>query len=84
LIDSDNPKIGQVAFLAVGLAEVSTCDIIVKEGDSVSKGSELGMFHYGGSTHCLIFRPETAITFRSLPSQSSDTIPVNQQLAVVS
>ncbi|OJJ78524.1 phosphatidylserine decarboxylase family protein [Aspergillus glaucus CBS 516.65] len=82
LIDSDNPKIGQVAFLAVGLAEVSTCEINVKEGDTVSKGSELGMFHYGGSTHCLLFRP--GINFRSLPSESADTLPVNEQLAVVS
>jgi len=82
LIDSDNPKIGQVAFMAVGLAEVSTCEITVKEGDSVSKGSELGMFHYGGSTHCLIFRPGIALL--SFPSQSDNTVPVNQQLAVVS
>lgn len=82
LIDSDNPKIGQVAFLAVGLAEVSTCDIKVNEGDTVSKGSELGMFHYGGSTHCLIFGPKTNL--RSLPSELGDTLPVNEQLAVVS
>ncbi|PYI22740.1 hypothetical protein BO99DRAFT_429683 [Aspergillus violaceofuscus CBS 115571] len=32
-IEADNPAIGTVAFIGVGMAEVSTCDITVKEGD---------------------------------------------------
>ncbi|OSC99099.1 hypothetical protein PYCCODRAFT_1480156 [Trametes coccinea BRFM310] len=62
-IESNNPKIGLMCFMAVGMAEVSTCETTVQAGDVVRKGDEIGMFHYGGSTHCLIFRPETKIKF---------------------
>ena len=34
-------------------------------GSSVDKGDELGMFHFGGSTHCLIFRPARGPRLRS-------------------
>ncbi|KAJ8073741.1 hypothetical protein PM082_012019 [Marasmius tenuissimus] len=62
-IEADNPDIGLMCFMAVGMAEVSTCEITVGRGQVVKKGDELGMFHFGGSTYCLIFRPETNITF---------------------
>ncbi|KAJ7658208.1 phosphatidylserine decarboxylase-domain-containing protein, partial [Mycena polygramma] len=70
-IESANPKIGLVVFIAVGMVEVrgnttvSTCEVLVKENQEVAKGSELGMFHYGGSTHTLIFGPATALVFDS-------------------
>lgn len=41
-IESDNPKIGMVAFLGIGMTEVSTCEMTVKEGQHVKKGDELG------------------------------------------
>jgi phosphatidylserine decarboxylase len=41
--------------MGIGITEVSTCDITVKEGQYVKKGDEIGMFHYGGSTHCVLF-----------------------------
>ena len=62
-IEADNPKIGLMAFLAVGMAEVSTCQVTVAHGQPVKKGEQLGTFHFGGSTHCLIFRPETKVAF---------------------
>ena len=62
-IDADNPKIGLMAFLAVGMGEVSTCEVTVSPGQVVKKGDQLGTFHFGGSTYCLIFRPETFIVF---------------------
>ncbi|PPQ91232.1 hypothetical protein CVT25_000087 [Psilocybe cyanescens] len=62
-IDAVNPSIGLMCFIGVGMAEVSTCEITLKQGQTVKKGDELGMFHYGGSTHCLIFRPETKVEF---------------------
>ncbi|OJT11150.1 Phosphatidylserine decarboxylase proenzyme 3 [Trametes pubescens] len=64
-IEADNPTIGLLAFIAVGMAEVSTCEATVKAGDVVRKGDQLGMFHFGGSTHCLIFRPQVKVTFDS-------------------
>ncbi|KAI5997823.1 phosphatidylserine decarboxylase-like protein [Pisolithus orientalis] len=60
-IESDNPVIGLMCFVAVGLGEVSTCAVTVKEGDRLKKGDELGSFHFGGSTHCLVFRPQTPL-----------------------
>ncbi|KIK21048.1 hypothetical protein PISMIDRAFT_12558 [Pisolithus microcarpus 441] len=60
-IESDNPVIGLMCFVAVGLGEVSTCEITVKEGDRLKKGDDLGSFHFGGSTHCLVFRPQTPL-----------------------
>jgi phosphatidylserine decarboxylase len=59
LIEGDDPVIGLVAFVPVGMLEVSSCVINpeVKPGYHVGKGEELGHFQYGGSTHCLVFRP---------------------------
>lgn len=42
-IQADNPKIGLICVMPVGMVEVSTCDITVKEGQHVKKGDELGM-----------------------------------------
>jgi len=53
-------NIGLMCFVAIGMAEVSSCELTVYDGQKVSKGDQLGMFHHGGSSHCLIFRPETA------------------------
>jgi phosphatidylserine decarboxylase len=59
LIEADDPAIGLMAFVAVGMLEVSSCVInsTVSPGYHVDKGEELGRFQYGGSTYCLVFRP---------------------------
>lgn len=62
-IEADNADIGLMCFIGVGMAEVSTCALSVKDGDRVSTGDELGMFHFGGSSHSLIFGPQTKVTF---------------------
>ncbi|MFE1251917.1 phosphatidylserine decarboxylase family protein [Streptomyces sp. NPDC058741] len=85
-IEADDPAIGLMCVLPVGMAEVSTCDISVYEGQHVKKGDELGMFHFGGSTHCLIFRPEVNLEFDfhgQLPSIDATNIPVNAHIARV-
>ena len=58
LIRADNPAIGLMAFVAVGMLEVSSCIIgeDIQAGHHVTKGDELGYFQFGGSTHCLVFR----------------------------
>lgn len=83
-IQADNPAIGLMGFMAVGMAEVSTCDITVYEGQHVEKGEELGMFHFGGSTHCLFFRPQVNLDFDlhgQTPGLNADNIPVNSVIA---
>ena len=56
-IESDNHDIGLICFIGVGMIEVSSCEITVRAGDRVKKGDKIGAFHFGGSTHCLIFQP---------------------------
>lgn len=81
-IEADNPEIGLVAFLAIGMAEISTCEISVQEGDYVKKGDELGSFHYGGSSHCLIFR--NGVNVSGFPEFGrQENVPVRGQLAIV-
>jgi phosphatidylserine decarboxylase len=59
LIRADNPAIGLVGFVPVGMSEVSSCLIhpSIEPGHHVVKGDELGHFQFGGSTHCLVFGP---------------------------
>ena len=65
LIEADDPVIGLVAFVPVGMSEVSSCMIAskLKPGYHVEKGEELGYFQFGGSTHCLVFRPGAIAEF---------------------
>jgi len=80
-----NPKIGTIGFMAVGMAEASSCDITVQVGQKVKKGDQLGMFHFGGSSHCLFFRKETPIWFDlgQIPSLNSVNIKVKAKIATV-
>lgn len=65
IIDADDPVIGAMAFVAIGMSEVSSCRIDAKmtPGYHVGKGEELGFFQFGGSTHCLVFRPGAIAQF---------------------
>lgn len=54
-IEPENPAIGEMALIFVGLTEVSSCIATVKEGDSVRRGDEIGHFAFGGSTCCILF-----------------------------
>ena len=86
-IEADNPDIGLMCFIAVGMAEVSTCEITAFDGQYVKKGQQIGMFHFGGSTHCLLFRPGLNIEFDlhgQKPSLDATNIPVNAKIATVS
>ena len=69
-IESDNPDIGLMCFVGVGLGEVSTTRVAVKEGDRIKKGDEIGSFHFGGSTYLLLFRPQTKLTLLPGPEDS--------------
>lgn len=55
VIKADNPKIGRVAVIEIGMAEISGIVNSVKEGQRIEKGELLGMFRFGGSSHAIIF-----------------------------
>jgi phosphatidylserine decarboxylase len=85
-IQADNPDIGLMCVMFVGMAEVSSNEITVYETQHVKKGEQLGMFHFGGSTHCLIFRPEVKLDFDmhgQTPSLHSNNIPLKARIATV-
>jgi phosphatidylserine decarboxylase len=85
-IEADNPKIGLMCVMPVGMAEVSSCQVTVNVGERVEKGQELGMFHFGGSTHCLIFRPGVSLDFNfygQTPNINATNLRVNTAIAKV-
>jgi len=80
-IEADDPKIGLMVMMTIGMAEVSSCVLLdnIKAGYKVKKGEELGYFQYGGSTHCLIFRPGVIKEFKV---QVGNDVKMGQAIAV--
>jgi phosphatidylserine decarboxylase len=62
-IEADNPDIGLMCVVFVGMVEVSSNEVTVYEGQHIKKGDSLGTFHFGGSTHCLLFRKDVQLDF---------------------
>lgn len=88
LIQADNPAIGLMAFLAVGMVEVSSCLIgaDITPGHHLAKGDELGYFQFGGSTHCLVFRPGVISEFAlpAIPQPDAAVVRVRSRIAITS
>jgi phosphatidylserine decarboxylase len=63
ILEADNPALGVVGFIAIGMSDVSSCTIVVEPGQHVTKGEEIGFFQFGGSTHCLLFEPGAIDSF---------------------
>lgn len=83
-IKADNPKIGLMCFVAVGMGDVSNNEITVRVGEHINKGDQLGMFHFGGSTHVLLFRPEVKLEFNLHGQKAgldSENIKVHDEIA---
>ncbi|MCC8395482.1 phosphatidylserine decarboxylase family protein [Paraburkholderia sp. MMS20-SJTR3] len=84
VIEADDPALGQLACVFVGMADVSSCMIEALPGQHVRKGDELGFFQYGGSTWCLLFEP--GVTQRFVvepPFENPPLLKVNAALASV-
>lgn len=64
IIKADNPKIGRICVIEIGMAEVSGIKNLVQEGQRINKGDLLGYFRFGGSSHAIIFdRNASNLTF---------------------
>ncbi|KAJ4148467.1 hypothetical protein LMH87_002933 [Akanthomyces muscarius] len=84
IIESDHPGLGLVAFVAVGMVEISTCEITVEKGQHVKKGDELGSFHFGGSSYCLLFQDGVELTDLPAPGDfQSPNVPVLGKIASI-
>jgi len=55
IIDTEDPAIGYVGVIPVGMAQVSSVNLSVSEGDKVTKGDELSYFLFGGSDIIMLF-----------------------------
>ncbi|KAM0454934.1 hypothetical protein ACHAPV_008075 [Trichoderma viride] len=80
--------IGLMAAIYIGMADVSSCDILDKFSGknlpaTVEKGEEIGTFHHGGSTHCLLFRPGVNLAFvtGAIPDNAKKNLPIRGALA---
>lgn len=90
-IEADNSDIGPMCFIAVEMMEISSCEITVQPDQHVAKGEQIGMFHYGGSSHCLVFQPgvnlewaeEASAPFCGDYCPAPKVIPVRSSLACV-
>ena len=63
LILIDNPTLGLVAVLPIGMAQVSSVVLTIKEGETVTKGQELSYFQFGGSDCVMVFQKDANVTF---------------------
>jgi phosphatidylserine decarboxylase len=92
-IQADNPAIGLMCVVPIGMAEVSSNVLVgsdgkpLQEGQRVRKGDQIGYFQFGGSTHCLVFRPGVISEFalQAIPQgengANSANVQVNSYLA---
>ena len=82
VIECDDPSIGKVGCLFVGMADVSSCVIEALPGQRVSKGDELGFFQYGGSTCCLVFERDVIRSFVPQPPFDDNGVPVKVNASI--
>ncbi|MFM0074912.1 phosphatidylserine decarboxylase family protein [Paraburkholderia sediminicola] len=84
VIECDDPAIGRVGCVFVGMADVSSCVIEALPGQHVSKGDELGFFQYGGSSCCVVFEPGAVSCFIPQPPFDDNALPVkvNTRIAI--
>lgn len=82
-IEARNPRVGLIAIVFIGMAEASSCEVTVDVGQEITKGQEIGMFHYGGSSHCILFQPGVDIQFvQPAPWDGKQNFAARSALAV--
>jgi phosphatidylserine decarboxylase len=74
-IEADNPDIGLMCVMPIGMVEVSTCEVTVKEGQHVKKGDQLGMVslpHSQAFTRII----STDNFYPTVPFRRLDSLPI--------
>jgi len=69
LIIIDNPTLGLVAVLPVGMAQISSVVITAKEGTFIEKGKEISYFQCGGSDCVIVFQKNANVRFSAILGQ---------------
>jgi phosphatidylserine decarboxylase len=80
-IEADDPAIGLVCVMPIGMVEISSCIIgdNIRPGVHVDKGDEIGYFQFGGSTHCVIFQPGVIKEFKA---KQDDSVKFGETIAI--
>lgn len=78
-IKADDPGLGVVVVVPVGITEVSSIRHTVAKGDHVDKGQEIGHFSYGGSSLAVVFQAGAVDRFTAGPK---DPIQCKQIIAM--
>ncbi|KAF4992837.1 hypothetical protein FGRMN_6889 [Fusarium graminum] len=73
LIVIDNPLLGLVAFLPIGMAQVSSVKLTVKKGDRLQKGDEVSYFEFGGSDCICVFQAKAGLSVEDFVPSTNDT-----------
>ena len=60
-----NPVLGYVSILPIGMAQVSSVNLLVEEGQRIEKGDEISNFYFGGSDIVLVFEEKACIEFEA-------------------
>ena len=88
-IDSKQAPLGMVCIIPIGLTEVSSLELFVKEGDQVKKGDQLGWFSFGGSSFAMVFQPNAIGEYLVNPpppkkrnNQPRQTLWANKRFAI--
>ncbi|KAI8179379.1 hypothetical protein K4K52_002298 [Colletotrichum sp. SAR 10_76] len=68
----DNPVLGKVAVLPIGMAIVSGVRLTVREGDIVRKGDEISTFLFGGSDIILVFQKKAGLQVKDFVPSPMD------------
>ena len=66
-IEADDPAIGVVCVMPIGITEVSSITLTARPGDHVKKGDQLGYFGFGGSTIAAVFEKSAIDRFLVQP-----------------
>ncbi|UNI18327.1 hypothetical protein JDV02_004601 [Purpureocillium takamizusanense] len=69
----DNPVLGKVAVLPIGMAQVSSVKLSVKKGDVLKKGDEISCFLFGGSDIIVVFQAKAGLKVDNFVASSGDT-----------
>lgn len=67
VIDTEDPDIGLVACLPIGMTQVSSVVFSIEVDDLVEKGQDLESFYFGGSDFVMVFQKKANIHIMQTP-----------------
>lgn len=83
LVVLDNPTIGKVAVLPIGMAQVSSVIITAEEGTKLRKGEEIAYFQFGGSDVVVVFQEKANVKLcvkAPLPEDPEINLPEDPEI----